>query len=95
MAPVFAMIQRLLGGVLFVDDARNSGRSRDAPDTRWLRLRAATQGLPARLPACPRSVQALLHSGSGGLAEQFGHTEKSFEFRMQNISAVFLMLGRD
>ena len=49
----------------------------------------------ACLPACPRSVQALLHSGSGGLAEQFGHTEKSFEFSMQNISAVFLMLGRD
>ena len=43
----------------------------------------------ACLPACPRSVQALLHSGSGGLAEQFGRTEKSFEFRMQNISAFF------
>ena len=32
----------------------------------------------ACLPACPRSVQALLHSGSGGLAEQFGRTGKSF-----------------
>ena len=49
----------------------------------------------ACLPACPRSVQALLHSGSGGLAEQFGRTEKSFKFRMQYISAGFLMLGRD
>ena len=47
----------------------------------------------ACLPACPGSVQALLHSGSGGLAEQFGRTETSFEFRMQNISATFKCWG--
>ena len=47
----------------------------------------------ACLPACPRSVQALLHSGSGGLAGQFGRTEKSFKFRMQNISAGFFNAG--
>ena len=52
------MIQRLLGGVSFVDDARNPGRGSDAADARRLRLRAATQGLPARLPAFGSSTAA-------------------------------------
>ena len=29
------------------------------------------------------------------LAERFGRTDKAFEFRMQNISAVLSLLGRD
>ena len=81
------MSQRLLGGVSFIDDAQNPGRVRDAAHARRLRLRAATQGLPARV----RSKHCLLHSGSGsgGPAEQFGRTEKSFKFRTQKISAFF------
>ena len=58
MAPVFAMIRRLLGGVSFIDDARNLGRGRKAVDARRLRLRPATQGLPARLPAFGASTAA-------------------------------------
>ena len=58
MAPVSALIQRSLGGVSFVDDARNPGRGRDAADARRLRRRTATQGLPARLPAFDQSTAA-------------------------------------
>lgn len=50
-----------------------------------------------------RHMQALDRAGERGfktqvyraLAEQFGRTTKAFEFRMQNISAVLSMLGRD
>ena len=50
-----------------------------------------------------RKMQALDRAGEQrfkkqvyrDLAEQFGRTEKAFEFRMQNISAVLSMLGRD
>lgn len=53
--------------------------------------------------AAYRHMQALDRAGEQrfkkqvyrDLAEQFGRTEKAFEFRMQNISAVLSMLGRD